>query len=178
MFTHIITAKWFYDDKNIMVKIKSPIELLVGLSRQFKIESEDHRPWIFYQRAMDQTLYRPPNVAGWKVNQDWINSNSLALRLRLSSIILADGYIDLDLKPELDEMAIKKRKDSKGVQALKNFSVDWDYFFANNPNGTYKSIFFNDKISNQALKTLAKEKSKNLQEKVIQFLSLPEYQLS
>lgn len=178
MFIHLAEAQWFYNEENIMSRIKSPIELLVGMGRQFNLEHEDERAWSFLQKALDQILYRPPNVAGWRVNRQWINSNSLTLRLRLPSVLLADGFIEMNLRPELDEMIKAKVKDNKGFQLLKSFEADWDLFFSNNPGGNYKHTLLNDRISPQASKALASLGSQGKKEKVIQLMSLPEYQLS
>ncbi|NNF34073.1 MAG: DUF1800 domain-containing protein [Saprospiraceae bacterium] len=178
MFIHLVEASWFYNEEHIMSRIKSPIEFLVSMGRQFNLNHEDERAWSYLQKALDQTLYRPPNVAGWKVNRQWINSNSLTLRLRLPSVLLADGFIEMNLRPELDEMIKAKVKGNKGFKLLKSFNSDWDLFFQNNPGGNYKLTLLNNSISPQASKALAKLGSQGDQEKVIQLMSLPEYQLS
>ena len=39
----IFTSEWFYDEKNIGTKIKSPVELLVGMQRMLpmKLDNEE-----------------------------------------------------------------------------------------------------------------------------------------
>jgi uncharacterized protein (DUF1800 family) len=176
MFEHLVESDWFYAEQNIMCKIKSPLELIIGLSRPFQLDTNQDEAWIIYQKVMNQILYRPPNVAGWKVDREWINSNSMALRLRLPSIILSDGYIDLDLKPALDEVSMNN-KPQKGLNLLKSFSPDWAYFFRENNVDQLTELFFNSTLSPQAKKTIHKNQADSNEEKVIQMLSLPEYQL-
>lgn len=175
LIIHIANSDWFYADENILAKIKSPIEFIVGLSRQFKIRNEDPKKWIFVQRLFDQILYQPPNVKGWKVNQEWIDSNSLPMRLRLPSIILTNASLEINTKPDYDANPNDGRKNKLSEKL--GFSYDWNYFFQENEDVDYKELFFNGKISPQVKQFLADRKFDTKEEEVIQLISLPEYQL-
>ena len=61
----IFTADWFYDAKNIGAIIKSPIELFAGIRRMLPMEIENNEAQLLVQKLMGQTLFYPPNVAGW-----------------------------------------------------------------------------------------------------------------
>jgi uncharacterized protein (DUF1800 family) len=173
---HIANSDWFYEDQNILAKIKSPIEFIVGLSKQFNIKNDNQKSWLMLQRVFSQVLYQPPNVKGWKVNQEWIDSNSLPLRLRLPSIILTNAILDIQIKPDYDGNPLDGMKQNKFSKKL-GFTYSWDYFFKQNSEGNYKEIFFNDKISNQVKEFLKNRKFDSKEEEVIQLISLPEYQL-
>ncbi|MBC7867300.1 MAG: DUF1800 domain-containing protein, partial [Gloeobacteraceae cyanobacterium ES-bin-316] len=50
----IFTSEWFYDEKNIGTKIKSPVELLVGIRRLLPLELENDAAQLLFQRALGQ----------------------------------------------------------------------------------------------------------------------------
>ena len=176
LIVHIAESDWFYAPENIQAKIKSPIELMVGLARQFKIENENPKKWMLLQRLFDQVLYQPPNVKGWKVDREWIDSNSLPLRLRLPSIILTNAELSLEMKPDYDANPDDGIKQNAFTKRL-GFTYDWDYFFQQNEGMDLKTLFFNDKISPQVAQFLQDRRFASKKEEVIQLISLPEYQL-
>ena len=61
----IFTSEWFYDENNIGVRIKSPVELLAGIRRLLPMQLEKDASQLLFQRALGQILFYPPNVAGW-----------------------------------------------------------------------------------------------------------------
>ncbi len=125
----IFTSDWFYADKNIGTKIKSPVELMVGIRRMLPMQLENEQTQINYQRALGQQLFYPPNVAGWPGGKNWIDSSSLMLRLRIPQILTANEILDIRPKADDDVMmgqmmmaAQKKLKEiTKGATAM----IDW-----------------------------------------------------
>ncbi len=176
LIVHITEADWFYAEENILAKIKSPIEFLVGLSRQFNIANDKPLPWIILQRLFDQTLFKPPNVKGWKVDQEWIDSNSISMRLRIPSIILTNLELNIQTKPDYDNNPNEGMKRNRFSEKL-GFTYDWDYFFEQNEGIDFKELFFNNKISPQVANFLRDRQFRSKKEEVIQLISLPEYQL-
>ena len=123
----IYTSDWFYNEKNIGVKIKSPVELLAGIRRLLPMQMENDQSQLLFQRALGQVLFYPPNVAGWAGGKSWIDSSSLMLRLRMPQILSANDAVNIMPKGDDDvqmgmEMAVKKMKDTvKGGTA----AIDW-----------------------------------------------------
>ena len=124
----IYTSDWFYSEKNIGIKIKSPIELLAGVRRLLPMQLENDQSQLLFQRALGQILFYPPNVAGWPGGKNWIDSSSLMLRLRIPQILAANDAINImpkgddDVQMGMMEMAAKKMKDTvKGGTAV----IDW-----------------------------------------------------
>src|SRR5690606_7110499 len=76
LLERIFTASWFYDPINIGNKIKSPIELMVGIMRTLPMKIASPENLIVYQKLLGQMLLYPPNVAGWPSGKAWIDSST------------------------------------------------------------------------------------------------------
>ncbi|MBS1510859.1 MAG: DUF1800 domain-containing protein [Bacteroidetes bacterium] len=124
----IFTSSWFYEEKNIGVKIKSPVELIAGIRRLLPMELENDQSQLLFQKVLGQILFFPPNVAGWPGGKNWIDSSSLMIRLRLPQILSANDILDIvpktddDLQGGMMEMASKKMKE---VTRGGTGKIDW-----------------------------------------------------
>ena len=127
LMREIFVADWFYDEKNIGTKIKSPIELLIGLKRTFELDFVDENANLFVQKILGQMLLNPPNVAGWAGGRAFIDSSSLLFRLQLTQVLFNQAVVEIDNKEEGDDNAQKyNKKNGQPLQAtlnLKNFDV-------------------------------------------------------
>lgn len=124
----IFTSDWFYEEKNIGTKIKSPIELIAGIRRFLPMEMENDQAQLLFQKTLGQILFYPPNVAGWPGGKNWIDSSSLMLRLRIPQILSANDIMDImpktddDVQGGMMEMTAKKIKEvTRGGTA----KIDW-----------------------------------------------------
>ncbi len=125
----IFTSDWFYAEKNIGTKIKSPIELLAGIRRFLPMQMNNDQAQLLFQRTLGQVLFYPPNVAGWPGGKNWIDSSTLMLRLRIPQILTANEVLNIRPKDDDDvmmgqmmEAKIKKIKEvTKGGIGM----VDW-----------------------------------------------------
>jgi len=76
-------------------RIKSPVEFTVGAYRGMNINGDGTGlPTI--TTLMGQTLFNPPNVAGWpgdKVSALWLNSGTWMTRLNYVDLLLARGTV-------------------------------------------------------------------------------------
>jgi uncharacterized protein (DUF1800 family) len=183
----IYTSSWFYEDRFIGNRVKSPVELLVGIQVHTGGTFQDDISVLMPQRALGQVLFNPPSVGGWPVDKEWIDSSSLTFRMLLPSMMLQGAESSLEAK------------DSGDVNDLTNevrrgkisFSVDWQKL---------ANIFLNDKAtqtlelieSHLLTRPLDANKRKLLQrytdsssndvdfvkKAFIGYMSLPEYQLS
>lgn len=111
----IFQSEWFYDRENTGCKIKSPVELWVGLRRMLLLELQDGEAQLLVQKALGQVLFNPPNVAGWPGGKAWIDSSSLMFRLRLPQLVAWQDDFDLDTKDDDDQQmgemqAIRSRR--------------------------------------------------------------------
>lgn len=105
----IFTSDWFYDEKNVGAKIKSPVELLVGIQRMLPMKLENEEALMVLQRILGQLLFYPPNVAGWPGGKAWIDSSSLMMRMRIPKLI-----------NDVDEMNVTPKDDDDTMMGMKN----------------------------------------------------------
>jgi uncharacterized protein (DUF1800 family) len=107
----IFTSDWFYEKDNIGCKIKSPVELLVGIQRMLPMKLENEEALLVLQRVLGQVLFYPPNVAGWPGGKTWIDSSSLMMRMRLPQLINDED--ELNVKPKDDDDQMMGRRDDE-----------------------------------------------------------------
>ncbi|HEX2682920.1 MAG TPA: DUF1800 family protein, partial [Ferruginibacter sp.] len=114
----IFTSDWFYSEKNIGAKIKSPVELIVGIRRVLPMQLQNEEVQLLVQRLLGQILFYPPNVAGWPGGKNWIDSSSLMFRMRLPQLI--SDADEIKLSPKTDDDQMMGMKDDENVKGDKN----------------------------------------------------------
>ncbi|HEX6333226.1 MAG TPA: DUF1800 domain-containing protein, partial [Flavisolibacter sp.] len=97
----IFTSDWFYQERNIGSRIKSPVELITGMRRMLPMEIENKESLLVIQRLLGQILFYPPNVAGWPGGKSWIDSSSLMARMRLP--MLLSDQDEMNIRPKADD---------------------------------------------------------------------------
>lgn len=188
LLASIFTSEWFYDDKNIGNKIKSPVELLVGIRRLIPMEIENDEVQLLFQRTLGQILFYPPNVAGWPGGKNWIDSSALMLRLRLPQILTnADEFV---VKPKDDDdtqMGMEAAENKNIARQIKS-SVDWNAVtkvFESTPREnlmeTIASVVLQtkSKIRGSLLEKYVDKNARDsyIKTTMIEMMSTPEYQL-
>ena len=200
----IFTSDWFYEEKNIGSKIKSPVELLVGIQRMLPMKLDNEEALMVLQRVLGQLLFYPPNVAGWPGGRSWIDSSSLMMRMRIPKLINDVDEMNVSPKDDDDTMmgvpnAPKMNKPGGAQKAVGmgyagvrkqqiNANVDWDIYVKN-----YESIpreALVDSISTNLLQvksSVAKDlirkyadesgRENFIKTATLQIMSTPEYQL-
>jgi len=196
----IFTSYWFYDEKNIGVRIKSPVELLAGMQRMLPMKLDNKEALLLLQRVLGQMLFYPPNVAGWPGGKSWIDSSTLMLRLRLPQLI--SDKDDFNIVPKNDddqmmgrtdneEMTIKKEKGNKGYGKLGKpiqADIEWSVYTKNfesipreNLTKALTDVLFqtNTNLTTTAIKNFADESGREnfVKTATIQLMSTPEYQM-
>jgi uncharacterized protein (DUF1800 family) len=91
----LLLSPQFASTKAYLSRIKSPVEFTVGAYRAMNINGDGiGLPAI--TTLMGQTLFDPPNVAGWpgdKISALWLNSGTWMTRLNYIDLLLARGTI-------------------------------------------------------------------------------------
>lgn len=198
----IFTSDWFYDEKNIGSKIKSPIELLAGIQRMLPMTLENEESLIVLQRILGQILFYPPNVSGWAGGKAWIDSSTLMMRMRVPQLF--NDVDELNVTPKDDDDQMMGRKDGsasaagkpvvqknkmggKGMKSI-NANLDWSayisYFNKTDRSKLENAIAgillqTNTAVSADLIKQYSDESSREnfIRSATIQVMSTPEYQL-
>ncbi|MBK7856386.1 MAG: DUF1800 family protein [Bacteroidetes bacterium] len=123
----IFLSNWFYDEENIGCKIASPVELIVRLKKLIKLEFNEDKTALEVQKVLGQVLFFPPNVAGWKGGENWIDSASLLLRLSIPQYVINETSIMMQGKPPFEEEDKGNQKKYKG-----KVRADWKEIVHNN----------------------------------------------
>lgn len=128
----LLKSDHFYNATKRGCLIKSPIELVAGLCREFNIIFPDstllfkdaYEMWehIFLSaRSMNQELGAQPNVAGWPAyyqapgfNRLWMNSDTIVKRTIFIDEICRNGYTINSKKIIVDPIAFAKTLSNPG----------------------------------------------------------------
>ncbi len=177
---HVFLSDWFYDTKHMGVKIKSPIEYLVGIQQIVPFTFKERKDVLKIQYLLGQTLLNPPNVAGWKGDTDWIDANTIMIRLKLPSVLLNNAKISLKEKGDFNDSFrshyFKRNSDKLPFKTEPN----WNTFYKNFESVSVDHMLnyiINGRLNKGTeayLKTLSKASK---QDYSIQLMSLPEYQM-
>jgi uncharacterized protein (DUF1800 family) len=190
----VFTSDWFYDEKNIGTKIKSPIELLAGIQRMLPMKLENQEALTFLQRALGQILFYPPNVAGWPGGKTWIDSSSLMLRMRIPQLINDTDEFNVKAKDDDDQMMGRKTPEEVmksmgyGRRSIIKADIDWkeylDHFEKVQKEQLVSAIASNllqtkTSVNGDLIKQYANSESKEnfIRSATLQLMSTPEYQL-
>jgi uncharacterized protein (DUF1800 family) len=195
----IFTSDWFYDDKNIGVKIKSPVELLVGMQRMLPMKLQNEEALMLLQRVLGQLLFYPPNVAGWPGGKSWIDSSTLMMRMRIPQML--NDQDELNVKPKDDDDTMMGRKNDnndepkgKGYKQMNRLNrpilvnIDWSKYVKNYEKVQREKLMDNISrtllltkrtVSDDLIKKYSDESSREefIRSATLQIMSTPEYQL-
>ncbi len=182
LMQYVFKADWFYARENIGSKIKSPIEFIAGLLKVLDVSFPDWKTLIFVQRALGQTLFRPPNVAGWEGGKAWIDNATLMFRLNIVAYLFQQSEVNFKEKEELEAAIQNKRR--KKLQATVNLESllslvqlkSEDEILRFLMNGLLQT---ETKISKDTINrfTFHSDKKEFLKTALIRIMSLPEYQM-
>ena len=194
----IFTSDWFYEEKNIGVKIKSPVELLAGIQRMLPMKFEREEALLLIQRSLGQLLFYPPNVAGWPGGKNWIDSSTLMMRMRIPQML--DEKDEFNIKPKDDDDQMMGRKDNNEdpkATAMKSLSrlnkpiqvtIDWSLYTKNYESVPRESLLANiteillqakSRVSPDLIKQFSDQTGREnfIKTATLQIMSTPEYQL-
>lgn len=94
----LFRSQSFYAAENRHVRVKSPVEYVIGLYRQLEVEQAPAMISALALRRMGQELFQPPDVDGWKEDTHWVNTHTLLMRYHFAYFcatgIVVDGLRD------------------------------------------------------------------------------------
>ncbi len=109
VLTALLKSEHFFDSLSKGCQIKSPVDLVVGLCREFNVAFQPSSDYVtnygFYNYLvswvsnMQQNIGDPPDVSGWKAYYQepqfyeiWINSDTLPKRNQYTDTLIVSGY--------------------------------------------------------------------------------------
>jgi uncharacterized protein (DUF1800 family) len=123
----LFKSEHFFDVLNQGCKIKSPVDFVVGLCREFNVVFPLNVPaeyldaynmWNFihgYSSILTQNIGDPPSVSGWpayyqvpQFYEIWINSDTLPKRNVFSDALVVNGYTRSGKTIKIDTIAFAK----------------------------------------------------------------------
>jgi uncharacterized protein (DUF1800 family) len=186
LLNDIVQSDWFYAPENMGSKIKSPVELWVGMRRVLPLELAEPASQLMLQKALGQVLFYPPNVAGWPGGRNWIDSSSLMLRLRIPQLLYTNQDLDVRTKTDDDQQMgeltkLRKRRLSAiidwqpaielfGKTAEKDLAAKLTDFLWQTPAKTLPLDVLQRNVDRSSREAL-------LQSTMIQLMATPEYQI-
>ena len=182
----VLSAPWFFNPDLVGNRIKTPIELITGAQQQTGSKFTDPQTLVFFQRALGQLLFYPPNVGGWPKGKEWIDSSSLAFRMAMPQLIFHKKETEFQAKDDGDVNSLREKKPKRDFSLDVNWGNLAHSFMKKNVEDTYFKI--EDHLlakpassANRALLLKLSAGTKNDEELVKKIItgimSLPEYQL-
>ena len=113
LLTTILLAKDFYSPESVATQIKSPVQLLVSTYRKMGLGEVPTIPDFGRMSAsLGQSLFEPPNVAGWAGGRTWITPSTLLQRGNMFREILfpdVEGFRAPDRSMGATDMRVGRR---------------------------------------------------------------------
>jgi uncharacterized protein (DUF1800 family) len=173
----IFTSPWFFDAENTGSNIKSPVEYIVGLSRHFSIRYNAPEILLRMQNALGQTLFYPPNVAGWPGGRNFIDSSALLLRMKLPSLLLNNSEMEI---PEKETQPDEEEKPDTTANKKLNTAVDWNRLLLAHQELELEHLlktFLARAPTQNIIDKIKSDTALEKKEMILKIVSLPEYSL-
>lgn len=174
----VFMSDWFYDKPNIGTKIKSPIDLIIGIQRIVPVYFTENKELFRLQDMLDQFLFFPPNVAGWKGGKYWITTNSLMLRIKLPSMILEKESYTYQFRGNARNVRIVSVKNK--YQEKLTVYVDWKTYRKSVKKvslNTLKNTLILCDINKGTERYISSFGRRPSKKNLVNLMSLPEYQM-
>lgn len=97
----LFSSRAFYAQQNLGGMIKSPVQLIVGLSRQLGMDDFRIGRLRDPLKQMGQEPLMPPNVKGWPGGRQWINTSTLFVRQNTALAMVADKAAKIRVEPNM-----------------------------------------------------------------------------
>ena len=131
----MLKSEHFYDVANQGCLIKSPIDFLIGVCREFRVEfpeSSDYTTlyslWFTLVNSgvlMQQSLGDPPSVSGWPAyyqiplfHEIWINNDTYPHRTQFTDTLVYNGYTVNGFQLKIDSVTFAKTLSNPGDPAV------------------------------------------------------------
>ena len=163
LMRRVLTSRVFFADETFGRKVRSPVELTIGLLRALE-GTTDLQRLAQGIAQLGQELFYPPNVKGWDGGRSWINSSTLLGRTNVLRSLLENN------KTRFKDGSLRDYVTAQGLAQPEEI-VEWlaELLLA---------VPLSQEIREQLMK-LAEQRAERSLVSVVQIMSsLPEYQLA
>ena len=129
-----LSLKKFWDEKNKLTLVKSPIDLIFGTIRTLGTAGNNGAN---FQWAVDatndfgQSLFNPPNIAGWPVGREWLAGQNLENRLTKFPKYFDDLEPDNSRDKSIKRMRnVRDKRVNRTIEISQRYQRDLKKFFA------------------------------------------------
>ena len=144
-----LSLKKFWDEKNKLTLVKSPIDLVFGTIRTLGTAGDSGANFKWANDATEdfgQSLFNPPNIAGWPVGKEWLVGQSLESRLtkfpRYFENLEPDNRRDKSMKRMREG---RDKRVDRAIELSQKYQQDLKTFFAS---GTEKQFLAETMVIN------------------------------
>ncbi len=113
----ILLSRRMLGDETIGTKVRSPVDLIIGLLRSFDGTANASR-LADDLRRMGMGLFFPPNVKGWDGGRTWINAATLLERANGIGRLLQDEATRFDRRPVGEHLVARFGDDDRTMEKL------------------------------------------------------------
>lgn len=139
----LFRSQHFFDSANQGAMLKSSVDYLVGLYREFNVQlppegelSDIYNTCYSMNRflfLLQQSIGDPPNVAGWpayyqipQFDKHWVTTDTLPKRLQITDLILLNGIPSGNYSFPIDVIGVARQiPDVENPNALIDHSIEW-----------------------------------------------------
>ncbi len=117
----MLSSRLFFSDWSYRSKIKSPVEFVVGAIRALggRASTDFARDQC---GKMGQTLLNPPDVAGWKGEEAWINANTVLVRFNFGMAVAMHRGGEFVRRPKIETWL--KENDIQSADRILDHYID------------------------------------------------------
>lgn len=116
----LLTADAFYAPRHRSNLVKSPVDIVVGTLRQFRMTIADPLPYALTVGRLGQDLFAPPNVKGWPGGENWINATTLLSRRQFLETVFRNSEPGMRqtmaMLPAADDLRGRQQRAQEGLQ--------------------------------------------------------------
>jgi len=165
----LLQSNVFFSERAYRALVKSPVEFVVGTHKAMALPQIDPSA-LRALPAMGQTLFHPPNVAGWPGGETWLTSQTMIVRENFLAQLMNSKMMDQSAWLDQTPMDADRAAHELAFAILQNDAP---------PQSFAQLIDYLDGSSTSALKSLSVE---NFQERIrgaaYLTMAMPAYQLA
>jgi uncharacterized protein (DUF1800 family) len=131
MMSALLLSPQFWARENRGRLVRSPVELIVGTLRQFRLPVPPDRFVLGLGRAMGQQIFDPPNVKGWPGGDAWITADTLLVREQLLRRLMVRGAPIRQARAERGMEEDRRAMERSRARRMARFrGIDLDEWYA------------------------------------------------